>query len=230
MVAGGESRQKVLEYLRREVMGPAPHGTPIDCSGDIRFETWEEFERPYCQADTGEEILQFDRPTRRYGVGVLYPPGTPVDDLDEDRREDGENQDISVGSPFDLSQTDLYNDAPRVQDSGDEGADEPDPADFDLSLVNAYMPSAMAVSFLATLPSGSKVEVEVTGGRYIAKTVTVAGHERTWWLRQPVRMTAVFDGQQVASQRRATPLQMKTENTDGLDLSVEVYSRPYDDN
>src|SRR5207245_5440304 len=70
---------QVVDALRRELVGPDPHGKPIDCAGDLRFVDEESGAGPFYQAASGEEILQFDRPVKRYGIAVLYPPDTPAD-------------------------------------------------------------------------------------------------------------------------------------------------------
>ena len=78
------NRDSVLRALREELVGPCPLGQEIDCSQAIRLEDAEAAYRPYRQLGSGEEILQRDSPTKRYGVGVLYPMEALVaqDELD----------------------------------------------------------------------------------------------------------------------------------------------------
>src|SRR5438128_1009331 len=71
-----KSRDKLLEKLRAELVGPSPGGNPIDCSKPIAFDETSQSRRPWKQAASGDEILQRDPPSRRYGVGVLYPVET----------------------------------------------------------------------------------------------------------------------------------------------------------
>lgn len=210
-------------------MGPSPQGDPIDCSREIQFDSYEQFNRPYRQASTGEEIIQFDRPTKRYGVAILYPPGVLIEDDDGNSTGQSGSEDTA-----DLIEADEHEEGPPIspkRESPDrDDVVESDPPDFDLSLVNAYRPSAMAVSFLAQLSPGSRLRVKATGGRYIRKQVKVAGQEKSWWLRRPVALTAIFDSQKVAKMHRAEPDEVIAENDDGLDIRIEVYSRPYQDN
>ncbi|MBK8915540.1 MAG: hypothetical protein IPM64_13255 [Phycisphaerales bacterium] len=67
------NREAVLRTLREELVGPCPLGQEIDCTQAIHLEDAEAAYRPYRQLGSGEEILQRDSPTKRYGVGVLYP-------------------------------------------------------------------------------------------------------------------------------------------------------------
>src|SRR5271165_658641 len=72
------NRGAVLQALRQELVGPHPLGEEIDCSAAIQLDDAEAAYRPYRQRGSGEEILQRDPPTKRYGVGVLYPMEVPV--------------------------------------------------------------------------------------------------------------------------------------------------------
>src|SRR5271154_6766645 len=72
------NRDAVLQALRQELVGPHPLGEEIDCAAAIQLDDAETAYRPYRQRGTGEEILQRDPPTKRYGVGVLYPMEVPI--------------------------------------------------------------------------------------------------------------------------------------------------------
>ena len=71
------NRDAVLHALRQELVGPCPLGEEIDCTQAIQLDDAEAAYRPYRQRGSGEEILQRDSPTKRYGVGVLYPMEAP---------------------------------------------------------------------------------------------------------------------------------------------------------
>ncbi len=77
-----ENRDKLEQSLREELVGPSPQGEPIDCTQPLRFENWSASNGPWHQAANGEEILQRDRPTKRYGIGVLYPFQTEDDPVE----------------------------------------------------------------------------------------------------------------------------------------------------
>ena len=56
------NRDTVLRGLREELVGPAPRGQEIDCSGEVQFEEAEAGYRPHRQLGSGEEILHATRP------------------------------------------------------------------------------------------------------------------------------------------------------------------------
>ena len=74
------NRQAILKSLKQELVGPSPAGNELDCSQPVTFEKVSESYGPWRQKDSGEEVIQRDSPTKRYGIGVLYPLGTLVDD------------------------------------------------------------------------------------------------------------------------------------------------------
>lgn len=75
-------REHVFRALQRELFGPAPSGHQLDTAGSLVFADNEAARGPWVDAASGEEILQRDSPTKRYGVGVLYPAGTRADNGD----------------------------------------------------------------------------------------------------------------------------------------------------
>ena len=224
-------REIVIQALRDELVGPSPQGEPIDCSGQIAFAEAQQSYGPWTQQDSGEEILQRDPPTKRYGVAVLYPASTGYDSVSiEEFTQDGSEDANYSESAY--SQIPDSEDRPAgelgLEELQDENEAESD--DFDLSTSNSYKPSSMAVSFLADLPEGSEVVVKASGGRYQKRTVLVAGRERVWWLRQPVTMEARFSSTDILSTTasKVPAKSAESNNCDGLDMGIEVYSRPHD--
>ena len=227
------NRTRILESLRRELVGPSPQGKEIACK-EIRFEKAEESYGPWRQADSGEEILQRDAPTKRYGVGVLYPLGTTVPEAGSPAAEL-----VEVGGGI-LQETAADREeqqfTARVAEPIDEivgradANDLPETDDFDLSGANAYRPSSMAISFLAEFPDGAILHVVATGGRYERKSILVAGEERQWWLRKPVTLSAAFWAGDLTGKSGAftvKPSSTESVNTNGLAVRIEVYSRPW---
>src|SRR5262249_7720970 len=93
----------------------------------------------------------------------------------------------------------------------------------------AYKPSSMAVSLLVRLPVGAELVAETTGGRYRIKPVLLAGREREWWLRSPVRLASRF---RRADFPATTPTYVAAdeatrENVENLDVRIELFARPY---
>ena len=103
--------------------------------------------------------------------------------------------------------------------------------DLDLSTANTYRPSTMGISFLAELHDNAVLHVAFTGGRYRRKD------NYCCW-----PATRVVDTELVTSLRNFHERQhanghtlegggaanVEHENTDNLDLRVEVFARPFD--
>jgi hypothetical protein len=232
------SRKKVARALREELVGPCPRGEAIDCSGEITFADRESSWGPWRQMGSGEEILQRDRPIKRYGIGVLYPPGT---EGDRDPGEQAENvgEEVTKAGREDIIGEKAAASIERIAERRGRGEDEE--SDFDLSSANSFRPSAMGLSFVCRLPAGSSLAVAVEGGRYREKDITVGsidedtGEERAqtwrWWLRSRVRLSARFSASELTKggERQIAPLIEDSENLEDLDLSVVAYTRPRGD-
>ena len=224
------NREIVINALREELVGPSPQGEQIDCNGEVAFTEARQSYGPWKQQGSGEEILQRDPPTKRYAVAVLFPADTgydsvSIEEFSHDVSDDDDDSDNSYSEIADSANRST--DEPGLEAWPDEVETESD--DFDLSTSNSYKPSSMAVSFLADLPEGSEVVVEASGGRYQKKPVLVDGHERIWWLRQPVTMESRFSSTNILSTAvaKVPAKSVESNNCDELNLGIEVYSRPH---
>ncbi len=225
----------MVSALRRELVGPAPKGQPADFSTRIVFESSEASYGPWLQAHSGEEVLQRDPPTRRYGVGVLYPirSSTP---LNSDDPGEASSEDPDAGA----SEDEIAEVAGAVTKIADrKGGRGGDHDDLDLSNANDYRPSSMAVSFYLDVSSPGTLRVEVSGGRYRPTTVEVkrsdpqggkeaAVTERTWWLREPVLASAEFEWEalRVEKRRVVRPAVASGLRRGPLTLGVSSFVRP----
>jgi len=240
-----ENRELLIRALREELVGPSPQGGEIDCSEKIAFEEADNFYKPWRQKGTGDEILQRDPPCGRYGTGVLYPAGMLSGDDGEsnggaarvdvtEQEEEGAGLD-SAASPLSDEALQCLEEIGERPGTGGEGAD---PDDFDLSAANKYKPSSMGISFLAEFPKGSSLVVDVpsfepaggfpVNGRYRKVIVQLAGKERAWWLRSPVSIRAEFPADVICSNDGTVvkPSRYTCSNLDGMDIRIEVFSRP----
>ncbi|NEU73109.1 helicase [Hassallia byssoidea VB512170] len=223
------NRDKIIQALREELVGPSPQGKPIKCSGEITFQSDnKDFYQPWKQ-ENGEEILQRDPPLVRYGVGVLHPIETPVEN------EDLQLNLVDTNIVLNNQPEEIEADEELITESAKQNLEdiekeilkssETESDDFDLSTANTYKPSSMGISFLADFPKGSVLVIEATNcGCYRQKKVKVGKSERTWWLRKSINFTVEFTAEELCSvkERKFT----KTKKIDGLELSFEVFSRP----
>ncbi|HKO18075.1 MAG TPA: helicase-related protein [Acidobacteriaceae bacterium] len=228
----------ILPTLQRELVGPAPEGRELDCRGSIIFATPTDAYGPWRQAGTGEEILQRDVPTRRYGIGVLYPQGASPESSDSagPAGPDSEAPDRPESTPGTLAADEVLTGTSEVRIEelreglararGSDGTE-----DLDLTGANTFSPSSLGVSFLTELPEGSVLKVRASGGRYRRRAVQVGDQTWRWWLREPVVLNAVFTADAVRDVRggRVQPTTAETSNTDGLDLRIEAFARTHGD-
>lgn len=198
-----KNRTWMLQRLRAEVVGPDPAGPSVLPQGASALPkmTWEEFRKPRCQTN-GEEVLWQDPPGKRYGAGILYPSG--VEQLEDSGTAD------DAGTPPDntpapeISEMQLK-EAERIWGRDVRETDESE--DYDVTLANAFRPSALGLSFLVDLgieTDGFRVELvsiarlgsnefsEHSAALYRKlklKVGDIGGREtdRTIWLREPIR-------------------------------------------
>lgn len=239
-------RETVLRSLSEELVGPCPKGDEIDCTGSGKLILATHSYGPWKQKGSGEEILHRDRPTKRYGVAVLYPMATLAV---EDEERGAESEPIDSNESDSVIGEQASESLAEIQARRDDRQRDSDPYDLDLSGANNYRPSTLAISFLADISEGSQLEVHVTGGRYREKIVQMplsskslvdeAGaenentssenrnSERSWWLRSPITLISTFDSRSIRNADSAALRADTSEatNTEGLALSIELVVR-----
>lgn len=220
-----KERDMIIKRLKEELMGPAPIGEEIDTTETIHFPEVGQSFGPWVQKDSKEEILTRDSPIVRYGVGVLYPMGTPEDAALEVEDEDTPAREEAIDDNGNVKDT-INKDIKKLQDNASRDSDISYDDDFEIFSTNQYRPSSMAVSFLAEVPEGSKLMVEAKGGRYEKKSITVADQDRIWWLRSPIQLNTEFPAEAIRTVTRVG----ESFSFDGLNLRIEIFSRPYDGN
>ena len=232
-------RSAVLQALREELIGPAPAGEELDFSRPVAFTNSKEAYGPFWQKGTGEEVLLRNGPSRRYGIGILYPFRSEAkanEDLGEageagvgrlgatdTEEEDGTPQTVKAGDPSGPRKARIQNVASKSM-AAEEANDEA------LALANTYRPSSMAVSFLAELPPGAKLLLRANGGRYNPVKVSVEEMERTWWLRSQAVLETEVSSTELHQQVHCKGTRRNAANIDGITLDFEALSRRHGKN
>lgn len=237
MVDHVANRDIILDQLRRELVGPAPAGKQVDANGVLSFQSWDEYEGPYCQAPDSEEVLVGQTPTQRYGVGVLYPQNEEQDQQSQVMESASALVDGEAVDSLDLSG------GPGSHVEGNPSAllrEDDASADLDLSAANSLSPSSMAISFLADLCKESRLVICAAGGRYAKKDVAIREPgkkpgERTIWLRTPVELSVEIPASDLllgeSKVLSFTPIRhtgnavVRASNTEGIELSIEILTR-----
>lgn len=230
MVDHIKNREIILKSLKEELVGPSPTGAELDCNSEVIFNDIKQSYKPWVQKGTKEEIIQRDSPSKRFGIGVLYPLGKKFEQelrepgfisLETSLSEEKDDKDDVIMSAADRDLDEL-----KSKLSGGRSENESD--DLDLSIANSYKPSSMAITFLVDLPKDSRIIISASGGRYFRKVVKIQERERDWWLRSPVSIKAEFSQNNLISNStsKVTPTKIEFNNADGLNINLEVFSRP----
>ena len=205
-MTSSEVRQQVIDYLRRELIGPAPGFPAIQINR--------------------EEILRSQDPPRlRYAAGVLFPNRSYQSDIDEKEIQGAE------AGPTDQAETISGTSTSELVDSSNPVDQQPE-TDADLNLANQYLPSAIGISALVQVPAQLIVTVE--GARYekselpgFGKVKAKSATGKHWaWMRKPVLATVSFYstellGEAVVCLERPVLIEGAT-----FKLAVNVVSRP----
>jgi len=212
-------RDVLAAAIRRELVGPAPAGPAVDLREP--FTTKSESYGPFIDAVTGEEVLAWTRPLKRYGAGVLFPSGlSAVDDPDTD--------DEAIPDAVDL-------DDPRIEEealadltdiSERSGAGIDDSSELDR--VNDRRPSVMAVSLLVDPAVTHRLRLRAEGGRYDMVEVGISEPEdsRRMYVRRPWRLGAEAVLDDIEPADAAHVVGAEPEHTDGVTSArFEVVAR-----
>ena len=199
------NRKWLVSRLRAEIVGPDPSGAKFDIkveSRELSF-SWEEFRTPRRQ-NNGEEVIWQDPPAKRYGAGILFPIGVLEEQEKMRAGDDQQNKtEIDPGENQNVDEK-LERTAERKAATTRVAVDESE--DYEVTLTNAFRPSAIGLSFLADFANeseGLSVEIvsvgrlgsdtlqEIPSGIYKQINALVgepAGlkHSRALWLRVPL--------------------------------------------
>lgn len=248
-------REDITGSVRAELVGPDPHGTAVEvASTGISYPTTRDSYGPHVESGTGEEILGWERPLTRYGVGVLFPaatamtqargddPSVALPELTETGVDDADGADV-VAPTADEQLVDTRA-AKQIEELGKRLArrqarvDEDGSDDLDLRGANLRKPCTTGVSFAVHLPAGSNLVVDASGGRYRAVNALVRedGRTRKVWVRSAWQLEARFEAEELegGARKRCGPSSLTSEGLgplDGqeLDLRVEAFTRPLPD-
>ena len=197
------ARDFILDFLRKELVGPWPVSPNIQ--------------------PNGEEVLRpQDPPKQRYGAGVLFPLRAPVPSQDESA--DDEDFDADADS---LAQDGIV-EGPDQSNRSDDDELTPE-TDQEVNLANQYLPSAMGISALVDLPE--RLQVTVSTATYTQEeSIDVDGTTLAdkSWFRRPIERTVEFHSKELAGPKVKTAAKPVL-TVDGMTvLELHVISRPHE--
>ncbi len=208
------ARKFIVDFLRKEIVGPSP-GFPA------------------IQLD-GQEILRpQDPPRQRYSAGILFPMRAQVTGQEETGAEEIANLEAESPEPDRIMED--TNDTDTFDMAESASTENPPETDREVSLANEYLPSAMGLSALLEITESIQVDIQV--GIYqhqelqsIRKKQTGShywnSYTKGWW-RVPVTHTIKLSAAELLGNRLISferPVHKEDEKTV---LSLHIVSRPY---
>ena len=211
------AREFMLDFLRKELVGPFPGHPSVQVNG-------EEVLRPQ------------DPPRNRYAAGVLFP--TRAETLRQDETDEGCAAAEEAGSPESDAVLESFVDTEGEvdQDRAEGGVQRTDSdSDADLTAANQYLPSAMGISALVEVPQQLNVRISV--GIYVLEDAAVqlsgdqngGNHIPRSWLRQKLDTTvALSSAELLGNGSVAVRVERSVLEEDGRPaLALHVLSRPH---
>lgn len=205
-------RDFVVDFLRKEIVGPSPG-------------------YPFVQLD-GEEVLRAqDPPRQRYSAGILFPLRSHVRIQDETRADEDVSEDADSPEP-DQILDESRDDGALKETEVSEGENPPD-TDRDVTLANEFLPSAMGISALLEVPEF--LHVEVHAGVYKQEElpwITRVGSDgeelipKGWW-RRPIDHSLKLSASEILGVHTVTLEKPVLEEGGKPVLSLHVVSRPH---
>ncbi len=207
MTDAAQTRENIVAFLRRELIGPDP--------------------RPeYKSLNGGEEILRPQDPPRlRYSAGVLFPARVSTDTAEIVGADNAEAVEATEAAAPD-------GDEPEEVIPSAAGGELDAGVEHEVNRANEFLPSAMGLTALVRLPKALKFTVRA--GRYEKKIQEGVGREREgkwqahWW-RKPICETQTIDCAQFLNNGPHIGEPKIWIETGDMDLRLElhVFSRCY---
>ena len=205
-----ETRDFIVDFLRRELVGPSPGYPAVQING-------EEILRPQ------------DPPRQRYSVGILFPMRSQV--FSQNETTEGEHIADDAESPEPDAILEVQ-DAAETKPVEVSPSETPPDTERDVSLANEYLPSAMGLTALVEVPNGLRVNVSAAIYRHeelqwIERKNNANGSyfPKAWW-RQPIDRNVEFTSQELLGNGTIIQKRPVFENDGEPSLLIHVVSRP----
>ena len=204
-----DARKFIVDFLRGELVGPAPG-------------------HPAVQID-GEEILRpQDPPRQRYAAGILFPMRSQVQSQDETGADEDATGDAESPDPDEIIESPESTTATEVS----PGETPPD-AERNVTLANEFLPSAMGLTALVDVPE--RLRVDVSAGVYDHEEreretrkdkYGTEFYPKAWW-RRPMDCSIDLTSTQLLGDRTKIIKKPVYEEQGRSALMLHVVSRPY---
>jgi hypothetical protein len=259
-----QHRRWMSSALVREIFGPGgryatwpdnlyAEAVPINITQGHVFETWDDYNKRYTEEGSGNEIIKDEAPSRRYGVGILFPEEEAAEikeaeeiPADSDAAAEGsagmvekagnDRGDLSAAERKQAKR--LAKTQERLDSLKEEQEDVLPGEDSELDglkLARLRRPRSMGITFVADCVSGMNLIVSVEGGRYRSvdgikikqKDGKVSNRDYRWWVRRPVSAEVPISVAELNGTRSIAPIliPLSVEGLPELRMQLEVRSR-----
>jgi hypothetical protein len=245
------NRQWMCSALAGEIHGPgrfpswkddlytASH--PLELIEGMEIDSDDFYKKRHIRKTTGEEILKEEPPSKRYGVGLLFPHERedefgPAVQADDQADLSEEIADTCSTLPADSTKDEREQAAKALQKSAKLVARLDEDEMDALGLARLRRPRSMGITFIADTSRG-RLRVQVSGARYVGCDVLVrpkkeggAAYSRRVWFRVPVVGSFEFDP---ASSEEVSSRALRVEHENlpklaPLNLVIHVRTRAVD--
>ena len=205
------ARDFIVDFLRKELIGPSPG-------------------HPAVQID-GQEILRpQDPPRHRYGAGILFPMRSQVLRQAETAGDEEASQDAESPEQDKIVEG---SEPGRPENTQISAGDNPPDTDREVTLANEFLPSAMGLSALLEVPE--LLRVDVSAGIYQNEELqwvmradqnSRRSYPKGWW-RQPVDRSIELSSDELLGTGTVMLEKPVFEENGQVVLAVHVVSRPH---
>jgi len=165
MIDHKQNRENIIRDLKLNLIGPSPTGKPIKIDEMLIFDSYDEMYLPYRQfnsefpKNSGDEILNNQKPSERYGLGILYPIKPRKLKNDDEENETLNNPEIErstfqTNKKLNKRKNDLVDDIENLKN------------DLNIEVEKDLLPSSFSLSFLIDPSLIDNLKFEFTGGFY----------------------------------------------------------------
>ena len=205
-----DARDFIVDFLRKELVGPSP-GYP-----DVQID--------------GQEILRTqDPPRQRYGAGILFPMRSQVLRQDETGADEEASQDADSPEPDQIVEGSKADDP--LKGTEVRAGESPPDTDREVTLANKFLPSAMGLSALLEVPECLRIDVRA--GIYQHEKLQCDArtgkdsrkpYPKGWW-RRPVDRSIELSPDELLGDRTVTLEKPVFEEDGQIVLALHVVSR-----
>ncbi len=231
-----QSRAKVFDFLKQEIIGPKAAGKDLDISDSpVIFESREISVGPWKCSKTGQEILSI-KPRDRYGSGVFEAINSR-DDQSATLSDSFADENLVKNPEVITQEIDSLSDKVPATDDGTR-----DNLDLEVKSNRAWLnPRSLGASFFLETENIGKVKFSIRGGTYRPFSVlvkepqkssevtsesrsydTLKAQEYTWYVREDFEQVFELNENMLNFTGNRKLLKLRKLATEGRDLLIDA--------